>query len=227
MSRNLRHRSNTPPAKKRARRSSTSTDISSSSDYDGVDAISDSEEDEPDVEEVEEQAIIESEDYENFQSTPRPSIEDDQSSWDGFDPNTQEDILGGNIAFFDEHITHRHALDHDTEAAMWSTTNGLSESDTTRHVRFDLDDDSSSTMTDNEDDIFPDIFVSQNSLDPGFLKAIENNQDEEKWSSDGEGSYWDFNGDEPGQTQRFLAEEKDEEDSESSSSAGSSGYESR
>jgi len=60
-------------------------------------------------------------------------------------------------------------------------------------VRFDVpSSESDSTDTDEDDhgDLFPDIFVSQNSLDPAFRREIEHDPDE----SSGSGSFWDFNG---------------------------------
>jgi hypothetical protein len=235
MSRNLRHKSQVTPTKKTkktVRRNSTVTETTSDDDdYAGVDAISDSEDgEEPDVEEVEEQAIIESED--DDVQTPRPSIDDDQSSWDGID--TQEEILGENTQFFEDHIARGRAPDHDTEANMWS--HGLSEDDigTTRRVHFDIPgygaaDESSDT--EDEEDLWPDLFVPQSSLDASFRKAIESNEDEVfGGSSDGEGSYWDFHGEESAhgiQGIQAPADDDDDDDGNSSeSSAGSSGYES-
>ena len=231
MSRNLRNKSNVTPTKKSktVRRNSTLTETTSDDDdYAGVDEISDSDEEEPDVEEVEEQAIIASEDEDA--QTPRPSIDDDQSSWDGFE--TQEEILGENTQFFEDHIARGHAPDHDTEATVWN--HGLSEDDigATRRVHFDIPGyDAADESSDSEDEgeIWPDLFVPQSSLDASFRKAIESNEDELLGgSSDGEGSYWDFNGEEPGNGvhgQQVQREEEDD-DSLSNSSAGSSGYES-
>jgi hypothetical protein len=216
--------------KKTVRRNSTLTETTSDDDdYDGVDAISDSEDgEEPDVEEAEEQAIIASED-EDVQ-TPRPSVDDDQSSWDGFD--TQEEILGENTQFFEDHIARGHAPDHDTEATVWN--HGLSEDDmgVTRRVHFDIpvgyDGADESSDTEDDEEIWPDLFVPQSSLDSSFRKAIESNEDEFLGgSSDGEGSYWDFNGEEPGQgVQGHQAQGENDDDNLSDSSAGSSGYES-
>ncbi|KAM5378765.1 hypothetical protein ACJZ2D_004238 [Fusarium nematophilum] len=59
-----------------------------------------------------------------------------------------------------------------------------------RHVHFDVPS-SDSDSTDTEDDhadLFPDIFVSQNALDPAFRREIENDPDE----SSGSGSFWDY-----------------------------------
>jgi hypothetical protein len=223
MSRTVRQKSNVTPTKKKARRNSTMTDTTSDDDdYAGVDAISDSEEDEPDVEEAEEQAIIESED-EDEQPTPRPNdgpTDDDQTSWDGFeDP---EEILGENVQFFDDHISRGYAPDPDVEAmALFDTEEDLRAS---RRVHFAAEDSSSS---EDEENAWPDLFVPQSSLDPSFRRAIENNDDDFLGaSSDGEGSYWDFNGEEPSQQQTSTQTNGEDDDSSSDGTAGSSGYES-
>lgn len=239
MSRNLRHKSQVTPTKKTkktVRRNSGLTETTSDDDdYAGVDAISDSEDgEEPDVEEVEEQAIIESED--DDVQTPRPSIDDDQSSWDGFD--TQEEILGENTQFFEDHIARGHAPDHDTEATVWN--HGLSEDDIgiTRGVHFDsrvhyydfpgYDGADESSDTEDSEEIWPDLFVPQDGLDPSFRKVIESNEDELGGSSDGEGSYWDYNGEEPSNAIQGPPTQGELDDDASSieSTAGSSGYES-
>ncbi|RFU33535.1 hypothetical protein B7463_g2837, partial [Scytalidium lignicola] len=240
MSRNLRQKSGALPTKKPVRRGSASTTSLSSDedddDYAGVDLITDSDEDEPDVEVAEEQAIIESAEEDNADdnkhaddsasSTPRPVADDDQSSWDGFDITSQEDVLGDNVDFFNEHIARMNAPDHDTDTAAWNTTSGMSDDEDTpsapRRVRFDLSD-SSTGLSDNEDDVFPDIFMDQSKLDPTFRKAIEaeddNNEDEAGGSSD-EGSYWDFQG-----SEIDVPAEESDKGNESDSSTGSSGYE--
>jgi len=195
-----------------ASKNNTSFNDSSDDDYAGVDLVSDDEDDEPDVEKAEEQVIIESEQDED-DSTPRPSIEDDQSSWDGFEMESQE-VLGD--TFFDDHMARMHAPDIDTEAAvLWAPEPSDDEPDR-RRVRFDLSD-SSSTASNDEDFGFPDLFVPQSSLDPAFRRQIE--EDEANASSD-EG-YWDLRG-----ADDAALEDVDDNDSDSSSGTGSSGYES-
>ena len=217
------------PAKKSVRRSSKATANSSDDDYAGVDLISDSDEEEPDVEEAEEQAIIESaeddEEDDAVQSSPRPSIDDDQSSWDGFDVNSPEEVLGENVPFFDEQMARMNAPDHDTEATVWNATNVLSDEEqsptTKRRVHWADRSDSSSGRS-SEENLFPDIFIGQHKLDSTFRKIIENgDDDEEQGASSEEGSYWDFQG-----SDDRLAEGSDAEGNKSDSSTGSSGYES-
>lgn len=222
MSRNIRHKSNLASPQKTVKRASRKTDNSSDDDYAGVDLISDSEEDEPDVEVVEEQAIIESAEDDGDDdsvSTPRPSVEDDdQSNWDGFSVDGSQDVLGDDLHFFDDHMARMHAPDHDTEATVWASRNMTSGSPEPRRVRFNLSD-SSSTASDNDDLLYPDLFMDQDSLAPSFRRKIENDDDEGNASSD-DGSYWDFEGGER------LPVHDDDQRSESGVSTGSSGYES-
>jgi hypothetical protein len=231
MSRNLRHKSTETPSKKSVRRSSRTTDNNSSDDdYAGVDLISDSEDEEPDVEEAEEQAIIESAEEDNddaVQSSPRPSIDDDQSSWDGFDVNSPEEVLGENVPFFEDQMARMNVPDHDTEATAWNATNGLADGEqsptTKRRVHWADGTESSSSPSD-EDTLFPDIFIGQHKLDSTFRKIIENgDDDDDQGASSDEGSYWDFRGSDNNDN---AAEESEGEGNKSNSSAGSSGYES-
>ena len=222
MSRNIRHKSNLASPKQSARRASKTTDNSSDDDYGGVDLISDSEEDEPDVEVAEEQAIIESaeddddDDDDDSVSTPRPSIEDDQSNWDGFSVDAH--VLGDDVRFFDDQMARMHAPDHDTEATVWASRNLASDSPEPRRVRFNLSD-SSSTASDNDDYLYPDLFMDQDSLAPSFRRRIEKDDEEQNASSE-DGSYWDFEG-----TEKHTVHDEDE-GSDSDDSTGSSGYES-
>lgn len=222
MSRNIRHKPSLASPKKSARRASK-TDQSSDDDYAGVDLISDSEEDEPDVEVAEEQAIIasaedEDEDDDDSISTPRPSGDDDDiSTWDGFSVDASQDVLGDETAFFDDHMARMHAPDHDAEAALWASNVLDPDGPEPRRVRFNLSD-SSSTASDNDNQLYPDLFMDQDSLAPSFRQRIENDDDEQNPSSD-DGSYWDFEG---GERNPVL----DDGASETGESTGSSGYES-
>lgn len=69
-------------------------------------------------------------------------------------------------------------------------------SQTERHVRFanvpDSDSDSTDSDEDHDDheDMFPDIFVEQSSLDPAIRRAIDRDPDD----SSGSGSFWDYSG---------------------------------
>ena len=226
MSRNLGHKRDSKAPQKTIKGRAPNSDDSSDDDYTGVDLITDSEEDEPDVEVAEEQAIIESEEDEDdaIPSASQPNTEDDQSSWAGFDLE-DDDQLMGDVPFFDEHMARMSAPDLDIEASAWAATSddAYSSSRRSSRVRFDLSD-STSTVSD-DDTIFPDIFLDQNSLDPTFRRAIENDNDndDEPGASSDDGSYWDFRGSE-GRGGEESGGEVD--DNKSESSYGSSGYES-
>jgi hypothetical protein len=210
MSRNLRHKQSKTVAVNKAMKMPRISDESSDDDYGGVDLISDSEDDEPDVEVAEEQAIIASEEESN-DFVPQPERDDDQSSWAGFDVDDEPQSVQDGL-FFQEQIDRTAYPDLYTEATAW-------DGNIRRRVRFDLSDSDSNT-SDDDDNIFPDIFVDQNSLDPSFRRAIENDNDNYDPPSD-DGSYWDFgSGDVP---EAGLAEHDDDQ---SDGSIGSSGYES-
>jgi hypothetical protein len=210
MSRNLRHKANPPVETKTKARKPLASDNSSDDDYAGVDLISDSEEDEPDVEVAEEQAIIESEEDDN-DATLQPEIDDDQSSWAGFEVDDERAFMGDQPFFGDQ--TSRATTPHSSgEPAAWTITRS-------RRVRFDLTD---SDTSDTEDNLVPDIFLDQSSLDPKFRQTIENdrNNDNDDPPSDA-GSYWDF-----GVDGADGPEPVDVLDDDTDSSFGSSGYES-
>lgn len=192
----------------KATKTPPNTDESSDDDYCGVDLISDSEDAEPDVEVAEEQAIIASEEEGN-DSVPQPEPDDDQRSWAGLDVDEERNLEDGQ--FFQEQIERTVYPDLYTEATAW-------DGNIRRRVRFDLSDSESNTSDD--DNIFPDIFVDQNCLDPNFRQAIENENDTYDPPSDG-GSYWDFRSSDPPDAN--LAECGDHD---SDGSIGSSGYES-
>lgn len=221
MSRNFREKPLTSVGKKSVKRSRNSF-VSDDDDYSGVDLISDSEGDEPDVEVAEEQAIIESEEEDDDYASPQLQADDDKSSWGGLDMFDDNPDL-----FFGEQIVRPAIPDIFTVPTGWMTEAGSddeSQPETARRVRFDLSD-TDTAVSEIEDNIFPDIFLEQGSLDPGFRRTIENdqNKDNDDPPSD-DGSYWDFRGDDV----EIVEEDHDcDEDKQSESSCGSSGYESR
>lgn len=225
MSKNISHKPiGTMKDKKRVKRSKPSV-TSDDSDYDAVDLVTDSEEDEPDVEVAEEQAIIESEEEDDF-DVPQPDAFEHET-WNGFDLDESPG------AYFDEQIAPADSPDVFTGASGWiagAETEDESQPEAARRVRFDLSDSDSApsdTEDNDNDNIFPDIFLDQGSLDPGFRRTIENdhNKDNDDPASD-DGSYWDFDGE---NEVEIVDEDHDlAADSESgSSSESSSGYESR
>ncbi|KAG9229398.1 hypothetical protein BJ875DRAFT_197986 [Amylocarpus encephaloides] len=224
MSRSIRCKSPQTPMKKKSRPTSRNTDNSSDDDYAGVDLVSDDDdESEPDVEGVEEQAIIDSEaddeDEGDHDETPRPRYANDETSWEGFE-STQD--AEPSETFFDEHMARTSPPERDAEAAIWNTTNSsVSEDIGTpgRRVHFDLSD-SDEGEIDMEDTFFPDIFLDQNQLDPGFRRALERD-DDDTLDSD-----WDYDGSDNSRTPHKAHPQKDRDQSDSDQSTGSSGYES-
>lgn len=166
--------------------SSSSPDLSDDDGYSAVDDISDSEDDdEDDVNAAEEENImIEASAMPLDAPRPLPSSDDEEargvhlSEQDG-----SEKIFKGNFA------SDAGALRGSSQHRESYFEN--SDATTQRHVRFDVPySDSDSTDTeDDHADLFPDIFISQNSLDPAFRREIEHDPDE----SSGSGSFWDFN----------------------------------
>jgi hypothetical protein len=145
-------------------KSSIPTDDSSDDDgYEGVDQISDSEEDEPDVEAAEEDMIRA---LEEDALTPRPESDDEESVEDLPSPS-----------FFNEHVE---AIEPNYSSSSSSTAGSPD-----RRVHFDLSDDDSESGDDKE---FPDItFFDLDSLGPHFRQMID--EDEDKGNSENEG-WW-------------------------------------
>lgn len=216
MSRNDRHKSNVTPAKKRSKRAATyDIDNSSSDDYEGVDDITDSDEEEKDVEEAESRALIDEISDEDLQTTPRPSQDmdemsnadsrDDQASWNGFEEY-------GDQPFFNAEMARA------PDANLFQDATTLSESEPdTRRVRFAVADDlsdSSSNASDDSDHGFPDLFVGLNDLDPTFRREVENDADEDIGSSDW--SMYDF--ERPGGSSHQIERQVEDDSDETSDS---------
>lgn len=211
MSRNIRQKYPAAAAKAQKRRrlseSSSSIDLSDDEGYSAVEDISDSEDnDEEDVIAVEEETIL-LEGLPISSHAPRPlsddEVEEEEEAEEDEADEEEEDEDDDDDEDGDEH------LDEDADNASWAgilsdvedgqasdfyhDSNPLvSDPIIERHVRFDVpDSDSDSTETeDDHADLFPDIFVSQNSLDPAFRKEIEHDTDE----SSGSNSFWDYHG---------------------------------
>ncbi|KAH7127461.1 hypothetical protein EDB81DRAFT_142711 [Dactylonectria macrodidyma] len=200
MSRNVRRKF--PPSTpvkattKRRRRvsdtSSSSFDLSDEDGYSAVEDISDSsDDDEEDVAAAEEENIVE----ENNVPTPiapRPRLivedadddDDDDDDDDGHDVDEDEDEVGSWAGIMSD-------VDENEVSDFFQDANAFnSDIPVERHVHFDVPS-SDSDSTDTEDDhadLFPDIFVSQNALDPAFRREIENDPNE----SEDSGSFWDY-----------------------------------
>jgi hypothetical protein len=229
MSKNVQPKSQSLPSGKKSSKRPLNSSTSEDDDYSGVDLISDSEEDEPDVEEAEEKAIIESEEDDPGLSIPQPAQEDDvETDW------AELDMLDDHGDLFEAELDGIDIPDLFTEAPDWLNTINTEEDihpETARRVRFDLSSDSESALSDAEDNIFPDIFLDQESLNPTFRRTIENDHDNDNDDPPSDdGSYWDFEGEieDVDLTEPPVADPAAEadEDNESESSYGSSGYES-
>lgn len=228
MSRNLRQKRPPTSARKVSKRrgsdSSSSLDLSDDDGYSAVEDISDSsDDDEADVHAVEERNIL-TEAFPKPSQSPRPEPESDNDDDEDEEEDEEEDDDDDDDDDYEEDFDVSHPIvdadadEHASWAGIVSEVDGSQASDflhdpsfgsdtaVERHVRFDIpSSDSDSTDTDDDDhgDLFPDIFVSQNALDPAFRREIENDPDE----SSGSGSFWDYNGQYDQQEEDSDAEE--------------------
>ncbi|KAI9752302.1 MAG: hypothetical protein M4579_005686 [Chaenotheca gracillima] len=171
-------------------------------DYQAVDQISESGEDEPDVEKVEERFIIDSEEEndDHGASTLRvPSSKESNVAHQGESESSSEaDVHGGSVGewegldlddglfssdlpHFDDHFARTNPF-LASEIEVFNAVNAYDRAGSepipeTKHVRFEdsiLRSDSSTTSTSSEDDdVFPDLFVPHSRLDPEFRRLID------------------------------------------------------
>lgn len=203
MSRNVRPKAPTTPVKASKKRrgsdSSSSLDLSDEEGgYSGVDAITDSEdEDEDDVLAAEEEKILVSEWRTTAShSSPRPVESDEEGDDEDEAEEDEEDDDEDNDDDADESTSWEGFMSDSNQdaAAEPAAKNTGSVSDTTveRRVRFDVpDSDGDTTDTDDGVGFFPDIFVDQNSLDPSFRREIEQDDPDDSSNS---GGFWDIHG---------------------------------
>lgn len=206
MSRNVRKKATTPKRPKRRDSDTTSAssfDLSDDDGYSAVEDITDSEDDDEDDVDAAEEANIRTEATDEPLTSPRPPTDDgnEEDDEEASDQDLEIEVelsVDGNLE-----------LDDADEQTSWAgivsdaEDNQLSDfyndasafaSDTAveRHVHFDVpssDSDSTDTEDDDHGDLFPDIFVSQNSLDPAFRREIENDPDD---GSSDSGTFWDY-----------------------------------
>ena len=209
-------------------------DKSDEEDYNAVDLISDSaDEDEPNLEQAEEKLIIDSEE-ESERNSGSPKIptsprSDSSDEWHGLE------VDGGlyldDMPFFDEQIGRSEpsllATDIDVFDSTFLEGDAASSGPvTTRRVRF-VDDlrtasaSSSNSTTSADDNAFPDLFMQQDRLDPQFRSLIENDDDADNGRSLSDGE-WDLTHNEDFELERHGLEE----DYSGTSCGSSSGYES-
>ncbi|KAH0565304.1 hypothetical protein GP486_001304 [Trichoglossum hirsutum] len=205
--------------------------------YKGVDLISDSEEDEPCVEEAEARVIIDSEEEAECHSRIGLSINRSGtalsgrvSDWGDFD--VDDGLLLDDIPLFNQQYAHLdHILGHDVSTCNRARSPGNipERPSASRHVRFEDDtpttDSTSSSTSDDDDEVFPDLFLDQDRLDPLFRRMIENDNEMDEGFGFGseDGSYWDFRGSDDFDQ---VANGGDDSSDTGDSIGSSSGYES-
>lgn len=186
-----------PVRRRRLSDVSSSLDLSDEEGYSDLDDITSDEDDEEDVEAAEEDHII--------RSSPQPTEEEEEGDDEAGDAEDEEEEDDDDDDDEDDE-------DNDAvESASWDgilsdvevdelnqdETDTLSmgnDSAVERRVRFDVPDSSDGDSTETDEDVvnrdfFPDIFVPQSSLDPGFRREIERDQDDDNNSDSG---FWDF-----------------------------------
>jgi hypothetical protein len=201
-----------PSSKRQASRSSSLSDPSDEDDgYSGVEDISDSEDEEAVHVAEEDHMIHRAWKRKGVNGSPRPQS-DESSDYDDSDSDEdeEEDEKG---AFEEDDEEDGDAEDDEEGGGSW---NGIaSEAEDTaasrpqssgflgdetpvikRHVRFagvsDSDSDSTTTdLSDDHNDFFPDIFVDKDSLDPRFRREIEYDPEE---LDNVQGTFFDFEG---------------------------------
>lgn len=209
--------------------SSSSLDLSDDEGYSAVEDLSESEDDEDNVMAAEEEHLLTRASRKRpLDNTPRPQViaqEEDQDADE--EDEEEEDQYEQNEDGDDEDEDDDEPEDDDDnnptdENESWG---GLSEPEEAtlieqvpepsietevsvkRHVRFagipddESDSDSTTTETESNADLFPDIFVDRNELDPGFRCEIERGNE----SSSAE-SFWDYDGN----PQEFFMDSEDE-----------------
>lgn len=211
MSRNVRKKHPQTPVKatkavKRRGSDTTTSSIYLTSDdesgYSGVEDVSESDEADPAHVNAAEDRFIRL-DASRKRSPPRPHVpeedddadeeaEADDDSAEEEENDDDDDVAVQDGGEYDNWDGFPSEIDSTTTEQV---NNYLIEEDLVleRRVRFTgvPDSDSDSTASDtseNHSDFFPDIFVDQNSLDPGFKRQLEVEDDDSSTS----GSYWDL-----------------------------------
>lgn len=206
-------------------------------DYSGVNLISDDESDLEHMEKEEESFIIEEERH-NKPATARIQEHNDarrlslgsHASDDMFDLTAPlDDGFLSEMSMHDIGFGQFFEPDPLPSSPDPSIKRKYSDSSTKR-VRFDdevqVSDDSSSSSSELDSSLFPDLFLEQDKLPPSLYQLLEVDRSEDEGdmrSPMSDASFWDFGHDEPGS---FKSNAEDDLDDESSD-PGSSGYESR
>ncbi|ATY65401.1 Amidase [Cordyceps militaris] len=222
MSRNIRRMATAPKRPKRRDSDTTSAssfDLSDDDGYSAVEDISDSEDDDEDDVDAVEEENIRTEAVTVPLTSPRPPTDDGNDEEDDDEEASDQEVeievdvsVNGNADFEDADERTSWAgivsdADDNQVSDFYNDASAFAlDTAVERHVHFDVpssDSDSTDTEDDDHNDLFPDIFVSQNSLDPAFRKEIENDPDD---GSSDSGTFWDYSG------HHHVEEESDAED---------------
>ncbi|KAK0645375.1 hypothetical protein B0T16DRAFT_139489 [Cercophora newfieldiana] len=200
MSRNIRQKYPHTTVKAAKRRGSDTSSLNLSDDddddngYSAVEDVSDSDEDDEEhVFAAEEEHIINAS-RKRSMGTPRPPEPEDDDADEEADEDDDDEVDDDDDAA-DENASWDGILTEPESNATEQLSNYFLEQEMAsveRHVRFtgvpDSDSDSTTSETsEDHQDLFPDIFIEQNALDPAFRREIENDDD-----SSHSGSFWDF-----------------------------------
>lgn len=182
---------------------SSPANLSNDDGYSGVDDVSDS-----DDEDADHVLAAEQEHIANERSSPRPTPDfdfdmDDDDEADDADDDDSDDELSSppqepqkptNDTSSDEVDSWNGFNDDQDQSAV---AQDMVENDdpnppAERRVHFDLPHSDTDSDDDGDDGFFPDIFVSEENLDPRFRQ--ERDMEEDNYSSDSQ-TYWDHHGD--------------------------------
>lgn len=200
------------PSKSPANTSINKNTSSSDDDYAGVDLVSDtSDADEPDVEDAEASAIVESGRVTDSEEDSDYAFNEDDLEFNGFD---LPEYLHDDPQFFEEQLLLMPAseLDAPDDGDQQARPQSSSSSSDSQDDSFDLE----YTNADG-----PDSFWAVDSLNPAFQRAIGGNDDAVVSSE--AGSYWDLEaerGQQPILEDENNSKERDVDDSSDDSSSG-------
>ena len=165
-------------------------------DYNAIDFISESDEEEPDIELLEERAIIESEEGNTSDSSTFAALSPIEPFEDWADPELPPESLLTNMSYGDSNWPQEPLANDDSGFLNTFVGHALFPSPLSPHVHFGGDLRRSSSSSDSiiseiDKNIFPDIFMDR--LDPKIQGLIENDNEAEAQSpTDSESSEWDL-----------------------------------
>lgn len=144
-------------------------DSDDSDDYQGVDEVSDGEDEELMLEKIEEEIILESENERSTFSRLAGSVSGGDE-WTGLDDLEHRPFYSAGSFFDDEHLLMQSGGHSDAVDA--GLTSEAAKTPVQRRVHFETDDSSDSDKSSDEDDLLPD-FLHQDQLDPDLRRMIE------------------------------------------------------